>query len=585
MKKKITLLFVFGVISALSFGQIFITELADPNDNTSARYVELFNAGDSQIDLNTGYGLRRYTNDGAAPQATIYLLTGVIPAKGFYIVSNNATAFEAAYGFAPNQDIGASGPADGNGDDKILLVLVGLDTAVIDLYGTPGILASGTCEWYQDGRAERKASVTTGNGGTWNEANWNIWGDLDATGCTSFVTLPVNTTDGIYDPGQWIGYVPPNTIISFESLTSEINEDGTTIDVCVSITNPDASNATTVDVNISDVSTAINGSDYSSITFPVTLTFPAGSADNQCLSFTITDDTEAELGETVVLNLENPAGGLSAELSTQIQHTLVIIDNDIVCPNVGDLIISEVMQNPNAVSDADGEWFEVYNTTDSDIDLFGIEFTDDLPGVEKFVVDQSLIVSGKAYLLFAVNGDPLVNGGLPTPDFVYPTDPLLTLANAVDGIKIVCRASVIDSVIWDDGATFPDPTGASMSLNRDHLNSVDNDNGANWELATTAYGNGDLGTPGEANSTVSVKSNKISDFTLYPNPVSEGVFSINFTHDASRSIQIYSLIGKELYNKSYINNEQIIVSDLSAGLYILTITEEGISESHKLIIQ
>jgi len=443
MKKKITLLFVFGVISALSFGQIFITELADPDDNTGARYVELFNAGDTEIDLNTGYGLRRYTNDGASPQETIYFLTGVISAKGFYIVSNNAATFETTFGFPADQDIGGSGPADGNGDDKILLVLVGADTTVIDIYGTPGVLASGTCQWYQDGRAERKASVTAANGGTWSEANWNIWGDLDALECTSHITLPVKTTDGLFDPGQWIGYVPSNTIVSFESLTSEVNEDGTSIDICVSITNPNSSNATTVDINISDAGTTINGSDFSSITFPYTLTFPAGSADNQCLTFTITDDSEPELGETVVLSLENPAGGLSAELGTQIQHTLVINDNDIVCPNVGDLIISEVMQNPSSVSDGDGEWFEVYNTTDSDIDLFGIEFTDDIPSVEKFVVDQSLIVSGGGFLLFAVNGDPLVNGGLPTPDFVYPADPLLTLANATDGIQIVCRGTVM----------------------------------------------------------------------------------------------------------------------------------------------
>ena len=37
----------------------------------------------------------------------------------------------------------------------------------------------------------------------------------------------------------------------------------------------------------------------------------------------------------------------------------------------GDVIINEIMQNPAAVADAAGEWFELYNPTASDIDLDG----------------------------------------------------------------------------------------------------------------------------------------------------------------------------------------------------------------------
>ncbi|HKJ27516.1 MAG TPA: lamin tail domain-containing protein, partial [Anaerolineales bacterium] len=37
----------------------------------------------------------------------------------------------------------------------------------------------------------------------------------------------------------------------------------------------------------------------------------------------------------------------------------------------GDVIINEIMQNPNAVFDSAGEWLELYNTTGADIDLNG----------------------------------------------------------------------------------------------------------------------------------------------------------------------------------------------------------------------
>jgi len=68
-----------------SFGQVFITELADPNNDLSARYVELYNLGSSEVDLSTGWMIGRYTNGNVAPSDSV-ALTGTIPAKGFYII-------------------------------------------------------------------------------------------------------------------------------------------------------------------------------------------------------------------------------------------------------------------------------------------------------------------------------------------------------------------------------------------------------------------------------------------------------------------------------------------------------------------
>ena len=64
--------FFFTVLLTLFFGltslgQIFITELADPNDDATARYVEIYNGGTTTVDV-TGWTLRRYTNDDTVPQ-------------------------------------------------------------------------------------------------------------------------------------------------------------------------------------------------------------------------------------------------------------------------------------------------------------------------------------------------------------------------------------------------------------------------------------------------------------------------------------------------------------------------------------
>ena len=173
---------------------IFITEIADPNNASGARFVEIYNAGDEDVDLGAGWALQRWTNDSVDPQSPVSL-TGVIVAGGFYIISNNASTFESTYGFAPNQDIGTGGAADSNGDDN--LALLDATTAIVDLYGVPGEDGTGTAHEFEDGRAERVATVIGGNP-IWDVAEWNI--DNDSGGGDGYQDAP-----GGFDPGSWIG--------------------------------------------------------------------------------------------------------------------------------------------------------------------------------------------------------------------------------------------------------------------------------------------------------------------------------------------------------------------------------------------
>jgi hypothetical protein len=585
MKKILSLLSISIIITGLSYGQIFITEIADPNDDNTSRYVELFNAGPNAVDLSTGYGLQRYTNGNPDPQATVYMLTGTIPANGFFIIARTASSFVSSYGFDPDMELGPDGPADSNGDDQIQLLDPSL--AVIDIFGVPGEDGTGTCHEFEDGRAERNASVTSGNGGTWNEANWNVWADSDITGCTNHIFQPVNVGDGIFDPGQWIGYVPTSTIVSFTAVSSSISEDGTSIDVCVEITNPDPTIATTVEIGFNVESTAINGVDFATISFPYLITFPAGSSADQCLGISIIDDGDPELDETIILNLQNPSGGSSATLGTQIQHTLTIDDDDLICPNVGDLIFSEIMQNPAVVADSDGEWFEIYNTSPSAIDLFGIEIIDDSYPDEGFAIPVSIIIPPDGYAVFATNDNTATNGGL-TPDYAYDYANL-TLGNGTDGLTIQCNGTVIDIVIWDGGTTFPDPSGASMSLNIDFLNADDNDVGENWDTAVFPYGNGDLGTPGCSNDAACcelVIGNSIAVCDDFTPGVDTYTVSIDFTNGATSTYEINTTegtVGGD--NPSGSTSGTIVITDVNEGTDItVTIDNSGTGGSCNFIL-
>ncbi|NNK40659.1 MAG: lamin tail domain-containing protein, partial [Winogradskyella sp.] len=203
--KKLYFLFLLFLVGSLSFGQVIITELADPNNNSSVnglRYVELYNTSTSGQDL-TGWELRRWTNANATPQGSGIDLSpiGTLAPGAFAIISNDATSFQTTYGFAPDIDAGTGGAADSNGDDQIAL----FDPAdnIVDIFGVPGEDGTGTCHEFEDGRAERGATVTAPNA-TFNEAEWNVWADSVVNGCTNHMGI-AQDAPGIFDPGQWIG--------------------------------------------------------------------------------------------------------------------------------------------------------------------------------------------------------------------------------------------------------------------------------------------------------------------------------------------------------------------------------------------
>jgi len=65
--------------------------------------------------------------------------------------------------------------------------------------------------------------------------------------------------------------------------------------------------------------------------------------------------------------------------------------------------------------------------------------------------------------------------------------------------KLIEFMNLTYPVGYDDGATFPDPDGASMSLDPGSYDAGDNDLGGNWCEGASDYNMGDLGTPGAAN--------------------------------------------------------------------------------------
>ena len=84
--------------------------------------------------------------------------------------------------------------------------------------------------------------------------------------------------------------------------------------------------------------------------------------------------------------------------------------------STGDLVISEVMVDPSAVSDFRGEWFEIYNNTADTVELNGLEV--DCGGNNGFTFSGYIQVnSGEETFLGNTNSGS--NGNLPTVDGTY----------------------------------------------------------------------------------------------------------------------------------------------------------------------
>ena len=162
------------------------------------------------------------------------------------------------------------------------------------------------------------------------------------------------------------------------------------------------------------------------------------------------------------------------------------------------LVINEIMQNPSAVSDANGEWFEIFNFSPDTINLSGFTIKDN--GSNTHTISSSVTILPYFYAVLAKNADINTNGGL-SVDYEYSD---FTLGNSDDEIVLIDPyGNTIDSVAYDGGPNWPDPTGATMALFG--FETDDNNLGYNWvEYDSLTYGDGDYGTPGYTNNPVEV---------------------------------------------------------------------------------
>jgi hypothetical protein len=162
----------------------------------------------------------------------------------------------------------------------------------------------------------------------------------------------------------------------------------------------------------------------------------------------------------------------------------------------GSILITEIMYDPSALSDTEGEWFEVYNNTGQAINLQNLVIERD--DINRHVITESIeLLPAQHYVL-----QRTVQATEATNSYVYGSD--ISLSNTGATLAIYNEGTELDpgalifSVDYSD-TDFPAATGASICLGPLYFNAADAMAGSSWCTSTTLYYSGDAGTPGSSN--------------------------------------------------------------------------------------
>lgn len=164
----------------------------------------------------------------------------------------------------------------------------------------------------------------------------------------------------------------------------------------------------------------------------------------------------------------------------------------------GDLVITEIMNNPAVVSDASGEWFEIYNDAPYAIDLQGLTLQHQASPPQTETIGSSVVIAPGGYAVLGINANSSTNGNV-TVNHQYSS--AVNLSNTSDYIAILDGATLIDEVSYSSMSGL-NPNGKSRNLDPLYQNAFDNDTDAHFCQATSTMASGvDLGTPGASNDT------------------------------------------------------------------------------------
>lgn len=570
MKKLYTIIsLVITTLTATS--QVIITEIADPNNSSKSRFIELTNIGQNAFDLN-GYNLIRWTNSNTDPTANSekdLSSYGSIPPGTILTFAANATEFEATYGFAPTDNFGTGGVADSNGDDNIALRN---GTTIYDIFGVPGVDGTNTAHEFEDGRAERKASVTAPSS-TWVASEWNI--DNDSGGGDGAQDAPSG-----YDPGSWVGFsgnTTPN--LGIQSPSNNVTIYSNSLNITLSIENFSVANGS----GDGHIHYTLDGGSVvmKYDTDPITLT-NLGEG-NHILVFSLVDNNHNALDPAVEATLN-----FTVDIPTQVSNISALRQSNLgeAIEVVGEAVLTykqsfrnaKVFQDDNAgiyVDDSDGVITTTYELGDGVTGITGtlseynglLQFTPiSDPGVASSSANTvnpvtltlaQLTASGENYESQLVRVEDVTISG-DNGETTFINGKTYSLTNGSDTFPL--------------RTTFYNFNGEDLPTSASDFEGIINERSdVGLHLAPRNFNDITL---------TAISFDKIQ-LNLYPNPAQT---TLNLSgYSSPVKISVFDMLGKQHIETEVINT--LDVSALKPGFYMVEIKNETRSKVFKIIKQ
>lgn len=575
--KKVYLLLFSLFISIASFAQtagvdVFINEIHYDNAGTDVgEFVEI--AGPAGTDL-TGWSLVAYNGNGGADYSTVDLSNSTIDneGNGFGAVSFPTAGLQngAPDGIAlvdPSNNVqflsyegsftATAGPANG---------LTSVDIGVVETGGSP----------------VGESLQLTGTGST--PVNF-IW------------TGPVTASPGAINSGQTFSVTTtPSIIITAPAENTTFLPGTTNVNISLNVSNFNVANPSAGDGFIKytvDGGTAVDKFD----TADIALTLSSGA-------------------HTVTVELVNNSGASLSPASTDVVNFTIAVLTPVA--NIENLRLQTTgINNFYQLTGEAVVTFAVANRNQKYIqDATGGILIDDASGIITSPYVQQDGITGLKGTLSNFNG---VLQFVPFEDPGAPSSSGNTIpAQLVNLSDFNLNFDSFESrVVRVSGVTITEPGGATTFVTPASTGPTNYDvsDGVNNTLLRTQHAESNLDgvtiptTPvdlfaiaSEFNGTpqffpfYDFVNNpppallSVNDFTLtqnalriYPNPVSGGVVNIVSANNFDKQVEVYDLLGKRVLQASGIRSE-MNVSGLRSGVYLLKITEDGQTQTRKLVV-
>jgi hypothetical protein len=579
--KKLYFLVLLLSISLNGFSQnvtitkVIETGCADPFVKSVELYV------DGTVDFATDVVVN-YMNNGQPWANNQIDVTGLgTVSNSFVYIVRDIPLMSAEFPsvtFTENVNTVITGTAT-NGDDGYQIVLNG---TVVSQFGKTETDADNDTEtdWnHADAVATRKNGVP--DLGVWDRSHWDITAenDLDShTSCENAASTNLETyfatLGSTYSLGSGSGWTPTAATCTAVLGNIEIN--------CTTKTAGEANDTYSVTINFSGANTGN--------TFVITSTAGTVSGDNpgstESGTIIVSDIPE---GTDITVTAKDTDNGGVCDLSEMIESPICIplLINEVLFDPAGDdAATADVVEgdaNGDGIRDqAQDEFIEFYNNSNVALDISGYTISDG--SALRHTFPASSIIPANEFLVVFGGGTPNTTSGYFGTAVVQTasegTQPQLSLNNGGDVITIRNAANAI-ALVYDSNTTNIDH-GENQSVTRSP------DLTGDFVLHTTANANL-LFSPGKKvdGTALSVSQNILENVSFYPNPVnknSNNLVTISSNSTAVTTVKIYNVTGKMVKNLT-VNNNQINVSNLASGLYLVKITLENKSTTKKLLIE